>query len=185
MVAPAAQSSQFRVRNWLSPWSIGASIIAIVLLGPIASVFIAAMGGSLGLWEHLSQTVLPRYVINTIVLMVGVAIFTLVFGLSAAWTVVRFDFPGQRIFEWMLLLPAAVPAYIIAYVYTDFLEFAGPVQGILRDLLGWTSDPVAQEAAGSILAWRSGSRAAAVRPPAQAARSAVRLLGAWSLEGAV
>ena len=139
MVAPAAQANQFRVKNWLSPWSIGASILAIVLLGPIASVFIAAMGDSVGLWEHLSQTVLPRYVINTIVLMVGVAVFTLVFGLSAAWTVVRFDFPGQRIFEWMLLLPAAVPAYIIAYVYTDFLEFAGPVQGILRDLFGWTS----------------------------------------------
>ena len=139
MVAPAAQANQFRVKNWLSPWSIGASILAIVLLGPIASVFIAAMGDSMGLWEHLSQTVLPRYVINTLMLMLGVAIFTLAFGLSAAWTVVRFDFPGQRIFEWMLLLPAAVPAYIIAYVYTDFLEFAGPVQGILRDLFGWTS----------------------------------------------
>ena len=139
MVAPAAQANQFRVKNWLSPWSIGASILAIVLLRPIASVFIAAMGDSMGLWEHLSQTVLPRYVINTLMLMLGVAIFTLAFGLSAAWTVVRFDFPGQRIFEWMLLLPAAVPAYIIAYVYTDFLEFAGPVQGILRDLFGWTS----------------------------------------------
>ena len=89
MVAPAAQSSLCRFRNWLSPWSIGASILAIVLLGPIASVFIAAMGDSEGLWEHLSQTVLPRYVINTIVLMVGVAIFTLAFGFSAAWTVVR------------------------------------------------------------------------------------------------
>ena len=139
MVAPSPQASQFRVRNWVSPWSVGAAFLAIVLLGPIASVFVAAMGDSLGLWEHLSQTVLPRYIANTIVLMVGVAIFTLVFGLSAAWTVVRFDFPGQRIFEWMLLLPAAVPAYIIAYVYTDFLEFAGPVQGILRDLFGWTS----------------------------------------------
>ena len=64
----------------------------------------------MGLWEHLSQTVLPRYVANTIVLMVGVTVFTLMFGLSAAWTVVRFDFPGPRIFEWLLLLHAAVPA---------------------------------------------------------------------------
>ena len=139
MVAPAPQARQFRVRNWLSPWSIGAVILAIVLLGPIASVFITATGDSLGLWDHLSQTVLPRYVVNTLVLMVGVALVTLLFGLSAAWTVVRYDFPGQRIFEWVLLLPAAVPAYIIAYVYTDFLEFAGPVQGLLRGLFGWTS----------------------------------------------
>ena len=61
----------------------------------------------------------------------------LIFGISTARTVTRYDFPLKSIFEWALLLPAAVPAYIIAYTYTDFFEYAGPVQGVLRDLFGW------------------------------------------------
>lgn len=139
MVAASANILRGSGSGRLSPWSIGAAVLAVVFLGPILSVFVAAAGDSQGLWSHLSQTVLPRYVSNTLVLMAGVAVVTLVFGLSAAWTTVRYDFPGRRMFEWVLLLPAAVPAYIIAYVYTDFLEFAGPVQGLLRDMFGWTS----------------------------------------------
>ena len=130
---------RIRIRDKLSPWPIGATFLAFIFLAPIFSVFIAATGDSQGLWGHLSQTVLPRYVINTLILMAGVAAVTLVFGLSSAWTVVRYDFPARRVFEWTLLLPAAVPAYIIAYAYTDFMEFAGPVQGMLRDLFGWKS----------------------------------------------
>ncbi len=139
MVAASANILRGSGSGRLSPWSIGVAVLAVVFLGPILSVFVAAAGDSQGLWSHLSQTVLPRYVSNTLVLMAGVAVVTLVFGLSAAWTTVRYDFPGRRMFEWVLLLPAAVPAYIIAYVYTDFLEFAGPVQGLLRDMFGWTS----------------------------------------------
>jgi len=139
MVAATATIRRGSALGWLSPWSIGAAVLAVIFLSPILSVFVAATGDSQGLWGHLSQTVLPRYVSNTLILMAGVAVVTLVFGLSAAWTVVRYDFPGRRMFEWVLLLPAAVPAYIIAYVYTDFLEFAGPVQGLLRDFFGWKS----------------------------------------------
>jgi len=61
------------------------------------------------------------------------------FGVSTAWVVTAYDFRGRRYVEWMLLLPAAVPAYLVAYTYTDFLEYAGPVQGALRDLFGWQS----------------------------------------------
>lgn len=106
---------------------------------PIMAVIAAAAGDSGGLWTHLFSTVLPYYIGNTLVLMAGVSVVSLAFGVSSAWIVVRYDFPGRRWFEWMLLLPAAVPGYLIAYTYTDFLEYAGPVQGMLRDVFGWRS----------------------------------------------
>ena len=69
--------------------------------------------------------------------MIGVGSLSLIFGVSTAWIITRYDFPGKSILEWALLLPAAVPAYIIAYTYTDIFEYAGPVQGMLRDMFGW------------------------------------------------
>ena len=74
--------------------------------------------------------------------MAGVAVFSLIFGVPTAWIVTRYDFPLRQAIEWMLLLPAAIPAYLIAYTYTDFLEFAGPVQSTLRELFGWKSTKV-------------------------------------------
>ena len=81
---------------------------------------------------HLVSTVLPRYLINTLLLMLGVGILACLFGISSAWVVSRYDFKGRTLFSWLLILPAAMPAYIIAYAYTDFLEYAGPVQTSLR-----------------------------------------------------
>jgi iron(III) transport system permease protein len=71
--------------------------------------------------------------------MAGVGVFSLIFGVITAWIVARFEFHYSKIIEWALLLPATVPAYIIAYTYTDFLEYAGPVQGLLRNIVGWAS----------------------------------------------
>ena len=71
--------------------------------------------------------------------MLGVGIGVSVIGTGTAWLTTTYRFPGVKIFEWALLLPLAVPAYIIAYIYTDILEYAGPVQGALRDLMGWKS----------------------------------------------
>ena len=70
-------------------------------------------------------------------LMAGTAFGTLIIGAGSAWLVTMYEFPGRRLFEWALVLPLAMPAYVIAYVYTDLLEFAGPVQGLLRDMFGW------------------------------------------------
>jgi len=122
-----------------NPWAIASAALAMALLTPIAAVVVAASKDSGGLWDHLFETVLPYYIGNTLLLMAGVAAVSLAFGVSSAWVVVRYDFIGRRWLEWMLLLPAAVPGYLIAYTYTDFLEFAGPVQGALRDLFGWES----------------------------------------------
>lgn len=139
MVALSHPIPAARRRRAPSGWSVAVVVVSAICLAPILAVFVAAAGDTGGLWSHLAATVLPRYVGNTLLLMVGVAAVTLMFGLPGAWAVTRYEFPGRRWFEWMLLLPAAVPAYLIAYTYTDFLEYAGPVQGGLRDLFGWQS----------------------------------------------
>ena len=122
-----------------SAWSIATLIICLVLLGPFVALIIKATGDSEGLWPHLMATVFPRYAANTVLLMIGVGALTLFFGISSAWAVSRYRFPGVRLLSWALLLPATVPAYVIAYTYTDLLEFAGPVQSAFRAVFGWTT----------------------------------------------
>ena len=126
-------------RLWLNPWKLATVLLVVMFISPVFAIVVAASGDSGGLWSHLSQTVLPRYVANTLGLMLGVGLLSLLFGISTAWIVVRYSFPGRRLLQWMLLLPAAMPGYLIAYTYTDFLEYAGPVQMLLRDLFGWES----------------------------------------------
>ncbi len=134
-----ANIDRIRQFSWPSLWVLATLLLVAVFLSPILAVFVAASGESNDLWAHLASTVLPRYVGNTLVLAVGVGTVALSFGVSSAWLVTRYAFPGRRWLEWMLLLPAAVPAYIVAYTYTDFLEYAGPVQSLLRDIFGWQS----------------------------------------------
>ena len=112
-------------------------LVCFVLLAPVVAIAIVATGPTDDLMPHLLQTVLGRYVQNTIFLMVGVGVLAVLFGVSTAWLVSRYDFMGRRWFEWLLVLPAAMPAYIIAYSYTDFFEYAGPVQSYLRSFFGW------------------------------------------------
>ncbi|MDP7545704.1 MAG: iron ABC transporter permease [Alphaproteobacteria bacterium] len=114
-------------------------VIAGLAALPIVAVVYLALTPSENIWPHLVSTVLPGYIATTLTLMLGVGIGTLLIGVSTAWLVTMCRFPGRRIFEWGMLLPMAMPAYIIAYVYTDILEFAGPLQGMLRDLFGWSS----------------------------------------------
>ena len=113
--------------NW-NIWSAPVVIISLIIIAPVFAIFYAAFLGDTYLWPHLFSTVLPRYTYNTLILMFGVGLLSLLFGVSTAWVVTRFNFPLKYIFEWALLLPAAVPAYIIAYTYTDIFEYAGPVQ---------------------------------------------------------
>ncbi len=126
-------------RDPVNGWSLTTLVFALILIGPFGALVITASGDSGGLWSHLMSTVFPRYVANTLWLMFGVGVLGLLFGITTAWIVARFSFPGAKILEWALLLPATVPAYIIAYTYTDLLEYAGPVQTLLRDLFGWSS----------------------------------------------
>lgn len=115
----------------------GTILLAALLLLPVFGVIFGAFGESDGTWTHLVATVLPDYVKNTLGLLVIVAVLTASMGTATAWLVAATDFPARKLFEWLLVLPIAAPAYIIAYVYTDLLEFAGPVQTFLRDITGW------------------------------------------------
>lgn len=109
----------------------------MLLIGaPLAAVFSQGLAAPDGLWEHLLATVFWSYVSNTLLLCLGVGAITVVAGTGAAWLVTMFRFPGRRIFEWALVLPMAMPAYVLAYAYTDLLQFTGPVQTLLRDASG-------------------------------------------------
>ncbi len=111
--------------------------IAVLLAIPVVSVVTNVLVPSHGVWQHLASTVLPRYLANTLWLVLGVGIGVVIGGLGTAWLVTMCRFPGRRVFEWALILPLAVPAYVMAYAYTDFLQFAGPVQSLIRELTGW------------------------------------------------
>ena len=122
--------------NW-NVWSVSVVIIALLIIAPVLAIFYSAFLGDTSLWPHLFSTVLPRYIFNTLILMFGVGCLSLIFGVSTAWVITRYNFFGKNVLEWALLLPAAVPTYIIAYTYTDIFEYAGPFQGMLRDFFGW------------------------------------------------
>lgn len=111
-------------------------LVAISLLFPIVVIVGSVFTIDSTIWSHLLQTVLPDYVSNSLVLLLGVACGVLLLGVPTAWLTSVCDFPGRRWLTWALLLPLAVPAYIIAYTYTGLLDFAGPVQTLLRNMTG-------------------------------------------------
>jgi iron(III) transport system permease protein len=135
-ISPMARKESW---SWLNVWSIGTVLIAVAVTVPILAVIYIGLTPGDEIWSHLAATVLPLYISTTLQLMVGVGVGTFVIGVSTAWLVSTCRFPGKRMFEWALLLPMAMPAYVIAYVYTDILEYAGPVQGLLRDTFGWNT----------------------------------------------
>ncbi len=132
------QSSQvLRARVRLDGWSLGAALIAALVLLPVVAVVWFAFHPTENIWPHMMATTLPRYLGNTLVLMAGVGVLTAAMGTGAAWLVVSYRFPGHGLLQWALLLPLAVPAYVAAYALVDFLEYAGPVQTGLRMAFGW------------------------------------------------
>ena len=137
MVATFLSNLSRTQRQPVDRWSLGVILICGLILAPLLAVLLAAMGDSGGLWQHLLDTVLLRYVGNTVMLMCGVGSLATLFGVSTAWVISRYEFFGRGALEWMLLLPAAIPAYIIAYSYTEFFEYAGPLQTALRAMFGW------------------------------------------------
>ena len=121
-----------------SPLLLVGLTVALLAGLPVASVGLNLFaGGTSATWGHLSSTVLPEYIANSLWLCLGVGLGVGVVGVMTAWLTAMHEFPGRRVFEWALVLPLAVPAYVMAYVYTDFLQFVGPVQTFLRDSFGW------------------------------------------------
>jgi iron(III) transport system permease protein len=123
--------------NRCSIWGGSVLLVALLLAIPVMVVLGYLFEPAAEVWRHLAETVLRDYVINSLLLMVGVAIGVLLLGVSTAWLTSMCQFPGRALFEWSLLLPMAIPAYIIAYTYTGLFDFAGPFQTALRDWTGW------------------------------------------------
>lgn len=115
----------------------------LALAGLVALPVLAVAGNlfapSIEVWSHLAATVLPSYIANSLWLMLGVGLGVGVGGVGTAWLVTMCRFPASRMLEWALLLPMAMPAYVVAYTYTGVMDFSGPVQSGLRALFGWRS----------------------------------------------
>jgi len=134
------QAETVSPRMWLrrpSALNTFAVAVAVLLAVPVIVVMLNVFVPSQGTWDHLAATVLPEYIRNSLGLLLGVAYGVVTIGVTAAWLTTMCQFPGRRLLEWGLLLPMAVPAYVMAYAYTDLLQFAGPLQTALRESMEW------------------------------------------------
>lgn len=153
--SPAITRAAVRPRSGRG-WTLGLALIAALVAVPVGALIWEASRGSEGLWAHMMAHVLPHAVRQTAILLLGVGVLVTVIGTSTAWLVTAYDFRGRRALEWMLLLPLAVPTYIIAYAYLDILHPLGPVQSAIRAVLGFDSPrdfrlPDIRSMAGAIL----------------------------------
>jgi len=115
------------------PVAIGAVVIGLPI---IATVLIGLLAGGGPIWAHITQTFFWTYAFNTLAIMALMAVLMLVSAVPAAWFVTMYDFPGRRFFSWLLILPLAVPGYVLAFSYADFLGVVGPVQSTIREATG-------------------------------------------------
>ena len=114
-----------------------AFFIATLLAIPVITIALFALSPSTEIWQHLKDTVLSEYLINSLVLAISVGVASVLIGTSTAWLTTLYQFPGQRLLPWLLLLPLAMPAYIIAFTYSGLLDSVGSVQSQLRSITGW------------------------------------------------
>ncbi|MCS6176784.1 ABC transporter permease [Shewanella baltica] len=120
-------------------WSLAGYAVATILVLPLVALILQALQPDEAVFGHLMATVLPTYIINSLLLIFWVSLGALLLALPCAWLMARCEFVGRRYLQWALLLPLAMPGYIVAYVYTDLLDYAGPVQRSLRSIFGWGS----------------------------------------------
>jgi iron(III) transport system permease protein len=119
-------------------WRWAVLLPALLLALPVIIIFASWLEPQTEIWRHLRQTVLADYVVNSLLLAGGTGLGALFLGTGSAWLISQYQFIGRRYLQWLLLLPLAMPAYIIAYTYTGMLDFAGPVQTQLRSWFGWS-----------------------------------------------
>ncbi|RBP49636.1 ABC transporter permease [Arenicella xantha] len=117
-------------------WELTATAISLLVVAPLLALLALSLQAEREIWTHLASTVLNDYVVSTLLLMAGVAVLTLFMGVGCAWLVTQYQFRGVRFFNWALLLPLAMPTYIIAYSYTGLLDIAGPLQSAIRSQFG-------------------------------------------------
>ncbi|CAM5180019.1 iron ABC transporter permease [Oligella ureolytica] len=140
-----------------------ALIIVLIVFLPIVVLTIHAMSSGVEHWSNLLRYVLPTATKNTLILLMGVAIVVSIVGTTTSWLVTAFYFPTRKLLVWALLLPLSLPAYIMAFAYVDLLHPLGPIQGFIRDLLGYSSPrefrlPDARSMWGAILVMSVSTR---------------------------
>jgi iron(III) transport system permease protein len=139
-LALSTTSTERAVKHW--PWKVLSYLIAAVVVLPILIILTqwATVGnGEQQIWQHLFDTKLDRLLLNTVILMLGVGIGVTGLGVSLAWLTSVCDFPGRKLFEWALMLPLAIPTYVMAFVFLGLMNYTGPVQTALR---GWFGSDV-------------------------------------------
>ncbi len=135
LASSAERTTAFSIwKNSGGLWRLGAGWLALLVLIPIAVIFTGWSNVDSDIWQHLANTVLADLLRNTLVLVLGVGFSVLVIGVSTAWIVVAYDFPGRSVFDWMLMLPLAIPPYVLAFVFLGLFDFSGPFQAALN---GW------------------------------------------------
>lgn len=120
-------------------WKTSSWSVSLLLVLPILAILYTALGNTDDIFTHLFNTVLPTYTLNTVLLVFGAMFFSLILGVPSAWFMAMCRVPSSSVLQWALVLPLAMPAYIVGYIYTDWLDFAGPIQVLLRDITGWQS----------------------------------------------
>ena len=120
-------------------WSVAALLISLIAIAPVIAIFVLALQSSGDTWPHLIANVLPGALRRTLALMAGVGALTLLIGTGTAWLVTMYRFPGRSLFQWLLLLPLAMPTYIIAYCFLELFDYSGALQTSLRQVFGWHS----------------------------------------------
>lgn len=119
-----------------SGWQIVTGLVAVLIIVPLSVLLLAWLDPAWEIWQHLRETLLARLLLNSLILVVGVGSGTLLLGVSLAWLTGACDFPGRKIFSWALLLPLAMPTYVLAFVFLGLFDFSGPVQTQLRSWFG-------------------------------------------------
>jgi iron(III) transport system permease protein len=134
----AANLTRWRQGLRVSPgWTVFAAVLAGIMALPLATVVMLSLDPAESVWPHLMRTVLPGALLDTGLLLAGVGALTLLFGTGTAWLTTMYRFPGRGLLDRLLVLPLAMPTYIVAYAYVELLDFSGPVQRALRALFGW------------------------------------------------
>lgn len=120
-------------------WTFTALLFVAFFIFPFVSIGYLSLQANGENIQHLWQTVLWHYIFNSSLLMLGTVCLSLIFALPAAWIISQYQFFGQKVLQWVLCLPLAIPAYLVGYLYTDLLDYPGTVQSFLRQLFGWSS----------------------------------------------
>ena len=131
---PGRRQYARRLRWRPDGWHLLVAIVTVVTLLPLGVLFLFFLHPQQEIWQHLAETLLAELVVNTIVLTAGVALGTSVVGVATAWLVGACEFPGRKFFAWSLVLPMAIPAYVLAFVALGLFDYAGPVQTFLRSV---------------------------------------------------